>query len=108
MIKELQSYKTYNTEKSANIVSKLLDGTFLKDDYLKESIQEQLEMHLIVANELSAMANKEETELKELIARKTARITVIRETINRLSDSSMSLGKIRDALNDDNIEDTSK
>lgn len=104
MSTKLNNFKDSNTKKSSNIVTKLFDNNFLKEDFLKESVQEQIDMHLIVAHELRVILDKERSELKEFVARKTARITVVEDALARLSDSSMDLGKIRDDLNNGDSE----
>lgn len=101
----LQDFKSENAEKSLSIVNKLYDKNFLQKEYLRESMQEQLEMHLNIAHELEAMRQKEINELKEFVARKTARIKVIEDDLARLSSSSLNLGKIRDSFVSGSIED---
>ncbi len=102
---KLVDFKELNLKHATSITNKMFDNSFLKEDYLKTSMQEQLYMHLEVVNKLDEMREKEVKELKEYIATKTARIMVIEDTIKRLSESSLNLGSIRDSLNSDNIEE---
>ncbi|GEM_PF-2787894 len=108
MNEKLQKYKMENEEKSVKAVTKLFKNNLLNEKYLKGFLQEQIDMHLIIAHEFTAMIEKEEDELQEFITKKTARIAVIRDALDRLSNSSLSLGDVRTELSNDNIEDSKK
>jgi hypothetical protein len=105
MAKDLESFINSNFNGNMTIITKILNDSFLKGNHLNESIQAQLEMHLIIESELSQKRDKEVDELKSYIIEKMAKISALDSFLKQLSVSSLELGKVRETMINDSTED---